>query len=447
MIKNFFRILIFLIILGLGVAGFLRLVKTRQSPTRVKNKEMAVSAKTVKTSKMGIFPTVNSYGAVKHGKKWTAVAEVGGSVIMKSENLKEGAVVKKGDILLKIDPVDYELAVSGINTELQITDSQLQEIYTTRKLLKETMAIEKKNLDLAQKDLKRQELLFKKKAVADVSKDRSSRSYYSQKQKYISVKSQYDILPAKIKQLKSKVKGLNVKLKQANRQLERTVITAPFDSVVGLVNIEKDQFIRGGSSMFQLSGIDYVEVYCEISTSDMNILMSGCDFTTSALVWSDKYIENLDIEVTIHQLSGALGNVRIGTLKRIKAELDAQTRNLTMIIEVKDPYKKGFCKKESPIFPGDLVKVKFKSLKKIQAFVLPRISVVEKRVKVISDEGRMAFRKVEMFYNSGEFSIVQSGLKSGEQVIISEVIPEVEGVLINPEPDLNWQKKVTALGE
>ncbi len=447
MIRNFFRVIVFLIILALGIAGFLRLVKTRQSPTRVKNKEMAVSAKTVKTSEMSIYPTVSSYGTVKHGRKWTAVAEVGGIVLMKSENLKEGAVVKKGDILLKIDPVDYELAISGINTELQITDSQLQEIYTTRKLLKETMGIEQKNLDLAQKDLKRQELLYKKKAVADVSKDRSSRVYYSQKQKYISVKSQYDILPAKIKQLKSKIKGLNVKLKQANRQLERTLITAPFDSVVGLVNIEEGQFIRGGSSMFMLSGIDYVEIYCEISTSDMDILMSGCDSISTELVWSEKYIENLDIEVLIYQLSGTSKYARIGTLKRIKAELDSQTRKLTLIIEVKNPFKKGFCKKQSPIFPGDLVRIQLKSLKKIQAYVLPRISLEGKRVKVVSDDGRMGFRDVEMFYNSGEFSVVQSGLMSDEQVIVSEVIPEVEGVLIHPESDANWQKKIMELGE
>lgn len=442
MMRNIFRILILAVLIGSGVFMFRHLVNTRSGPVRISGAEKKVPVRTVKCRIKDVFPGIASYGTVRFSRQVNIIAEAAGKVISRSPDLKEGSYVRKGQFLLKTDPEDYLLAIAGLSAEIQRLDAQLEEIHTTRKFLKENLAVELDSLGLAETDLKRQEELIRKKAVSDVKYEAAKRAYLLQKQKCISVRSQVELLPAKIREVQAMINAAGVKLKQAYIHLERTSIVVPFDSIVGKVRIEEGQFIMNGERLFQLSGVSQAEIYCEIPISEFGILVSG--FKQDRFDFSEAAVKSLGIDVSVTQIeSGKPVNLK-AELVRINHELDARSRRLTLIVNLQDPFEGKL--QNALIFPGDLVKVGFRSNSTIKGFILPRMAVDGNRVRTVSSESRIQYRTLKILYRTEEYLIADSGLVDGEEVIITEVLPDIEGLFVSSEIDQAWQQKIDGFG-
>ena len=123
------------------------------------------------------------------GRVHVIASKVFGTV--KALNVNDNQAVKKDDLLLEIDPVDYEVKVKEAQAGLETERSKLLEIRervtTAKNQLKETMAaldaaranreLQEANLRLAGVDFKRAEMLMKKGAIAVQQYDRAKTTY------------------------------------------------------------------------------------------------------------------------------------------------------------------------------------------------------------------------------------------------------------------------------
>ncbi len=124
--KRFATALIALLIVVLGVGFSLLLWKTRpiaekklseQSFPVVEYREISYAPRTF---------SIPSQGIIESSRRSVLASEVAGKIIETSDQFDPGYEVKKGDILLQIDPVDYEAAVAQAKSTLADTMAALE---------------------------------------------------------------------------------------------------------------------------------------------------------------------------------------------------------------------------------------------------------------------------------------------------------------------------------
>ena len=100
------------------VISFLRATKDEPEILVIQEKSWPVSV--IEAQYGNIQPTVALFGEVITSRRSELRALVGGQVIKVGENFKEGAVVKKGELLLRIDDFEYRNSVTEETAKLDV---------------------------------------------------------------------------------------------------------------------------------------------------------------------------------------------------------------------------------------------------------------------------------------------------------------------------------------
>ncbi|MBU0943497.1 MAG: biotin/lipoyl-binding protein [Proteobacteria bacterium] len=82
----------------------------------------------IEAPSVDLVPRVTGYGVAEASRVWEAVAEVKGIVLSVFPHLKSGVHVKAGDILIRIDPTEYELAVARLEASVARTRAEMKEL-------------------------------------------------------------------------------------------------------------------------------------------------------------------------------------------------------------------------------------------------------------------------------------------------------------------------------
>ena len=77
-------------------------------------------------------------------------------------------------------------------------------------------------------------------------------------------------------------------------------------------------------------------------------------------------------------------------------------------------------------------------------FVVPRTCVRDGAVYLVNYKNRLVRRPVTLVFSQGAMSVVATGLEAGERLIVSDPTPAVEGMLVNPTPDIAIAERLVA---
>lgn len=243
--------------------------------------------------------------------------------------------VKKGDLLVQIDPRDAEIAVAQAQAELlkaqrqfkqtQANSSSLSsQIYVSSDAIQSAAAqVAKAKADLvkAQDDYNRRVQLSSSGAI---SKEELSTS----KASVNTAKAAFDVAQAGLAQAKSSqkaaqsnleanealIRGANeqstpdvlvaqAKLKQALLDLERTQIKAPLDGVVTRRNIQVGQRVSPGTTLMMIVPENQLYVDANFKESQLEKVRAGQKVTLT----SDLYGNSVEYTGTIVGFSGGTG--------------------------------------------------------------------------------------------------------------------------------------------
>ena len=98
-------------------------------------------------------------------------ALVAGDVIEASPDLRDGGVISKGDLLLRIDPFDYEVALDEAKAQIAETEARLKESEAEIRAQESTLSYAREQLEIAQSDLERAQNLVERGAVSQQTLD------------------------------------------------------------------------------------------------------------------------------------------------------------------------------------------------------------------------------------------------------------------------------------
>ena len=122
-------------------------VKKRPARERVFSTDVMIAKLT------DIEPTINSFGEIRSNRTLELRAPSGGNVIMLSGSFEEGGIVKKGELLLKIDPADAQSAVDVARADLAEAEVQLTDARGSLQLAKDELSVDVAKANLVESEV------------------------------------------------------------------------------------------------------------------------------------------------------------------------------------------------------------------------------------------------------------------------------------------------------
>lgn len=191
-----------------------------------------------------ITQTVTASGRIQPEVEVKISPDVPGEII--ALPIREGDQVKRGDLLVRIRPDNYQAQVErGQASVLQS---------------KAVLAQRKADLLNAEIELKREEDLFKKQAIAE--------SQFQQ------AETRYQVAQASYEAADYAVQSSEAQLRDFQEQLDRTSIFAPMSGTISMLSVELGERVVGtsqmaGTEMMRLAKLDQMEIEVDVNENDV----------------------------------------------------------------------------------------------------------------------------------------------------------------------------------
>lgn len=384
-----------LIALLIAIAGGLAAVAIVNSPPQTDQHEDIVKPPvahviTVKPERLRM--DVRSQGRVMAQTEIDLVTGVSGNIIKVSPAFVSGGFFKKGDLLISIDPAEYDLRVAQVQARVMEAHYQL-----TRE-------------------------------EAEAEQARDEWQHLGQGDP-----NPLSLRIPQLKEKKAKLAAEQEELKNARLLRQRTDIRAPFDGRVRNKEVGMGQYLSSGTVLGRIYNSDLAEVRLPLSTHELAFIdfPDLPDRTQSKKGTPAKFTANYQGQQ----------QTWLGHMVRSEGVVDKETGMVMLVAQIPDPFGLGANKPEpsgtrssaASLAVGLYVEASIEGRWFDNLAVLPASALLKNnRVAIIEQENRIRFRTVKVLRREREQVIVYTGLNEGEQVLVSGILHPVEGMQVTP---------------
>ncbi len=378
--KGFIQALLVVALLALGIQGVIMMMARK--PVLKKHEQVkqapVVLTTTVQTGAQEV--RIQGEGTVRPLREINLASQVAGKVTEVSPALVNGGEFAEGDVLFKIDPIDYQLAVTLAMAKVKDAESRLrlaqEESAAAREEWRSLYGGSKKNKNPPPLVVKQPQLVAAR-AGLDASKS---------------------------------------DLRKTRLALMRTTIKAPFTGRVSQKMVDIGQYVAPGLTVAVLFSTEAAEIVLPLEDDD--------------LFWF--HVPGF----TPGQGAGSPAQVRArfagrdltwpGQVVRAEGKLDQRTRMVNVVVRVDKPYER-----KPPLAVGLFVSVEIKGRPLSGTVLIPRSALrQENTVWVVDSENRLHFRPVEVARIEGNHVLLRSGLKNGDQIVVSQLKIVTDGMAV-----------------
>ncbi len=430
-----------LVLLALAVV----IIKVKTRPP-LEHEEVGFPVRAVEVMPVAELPyraRAVGYGHVQPSVLLKAKAEVAGKVVWLHPGLEKGGSLPAGAVVARIEPTTYEFTLEQRKAAAQSARSSLKQVEVEEASARRSLKIAEKNLAVAEGELERVSALAEKKLVAQSALD-------AEEQKVLQLRQQVEDLKGKLATYASRKKSLKAQIRQSESQvaqtrdtLGRTEVVLPFDARIGEVYVESGEFVATGTVLFEALGVDAVEITAEMPVRQFRPLLTRGDHRQVSLADPARFealLQRLKLEARVR----LVGEPDVdawwqGKLIRISEEIDPLRSTIGLVVAVEKPYEGVIPGERPPLLKGMYTAVTFLAPPR-PALVIPRRALHEGRVYLAGDDDKLEIRPVKVAFREGEFVVVRDGLKPGERLVLSDVVPVIEGLPLKPVVDEAFAK-------
>jgi multidrug efflux system membrane fusion protein len=295
---------------------------------------------------------------------------------------KDGADVKKGDLLFQIDKKDFEI-------QLQIAEA--------------TQAQQEALLLQADADLKRKQDLVKTAAVSIAQVDES--------------RAKRDSTLGALEQAKGQVA-------QARRNLDYTTIVAPFDGTVSARYVDPGAMVGAGEPTKLATIVQQKPIYVKFNIDEQQVLTVREQMRIAGVKLADLGPIPVGIGLQTEH-----GYPHTGTLDYVAPEIDSSTGTLAG--------RAIFDNKDNVLTPGLFVRVRIPKQQNVVSLLVPDVALGTSQegryVLVVNDKNVVEQRQVQIGeLVDGGLRIINSGLEPKERVVVGGVMRALPGNTVVP---------------
>jgi len=382
------RTLLVLVILGVsGYISYRWLINPPVAQRRPPQKEASL-VEVMPVEAQAAHATVRNMGTVVPARAVDLAARVRGQISKVAPAFLPGGHFALGEVMVEIDPHDYQLAVEQqranlvkAQSELTLEMGQQSVAQLEYELLGENAPEEDEALMLRQPQLE-----SRKAAVA--------------------------IAQA----------GLN----QARLDLERTVIAAPFNAVIQERKVDLGAYVNPGTALATL--VDSDEYWVEVTVP------------VAELRWLE--IPGFNSESgsrarIYHEDAWGAGVYREGEVQRILSDIETGSTLPRVLITVKDPLQLAHGEAPShPLLLGAKVRVEITGREIPDVRPVPASAVREGDYVWVMTPGKtLEIRPIEAAWRGADFVYVSKGVGHGDLIVVSDLATPVSGMPLRTSAD------------
>jgi len=418
----------------------------------------AVEVITVK--KIPFRVRVEAFGHVEPSIIINAKSEVSGKISYIHPDLKQGASIKKGTVVLRIEPTTFEISLNQSKAGLAGSQSSLTQLNVEQASTIDALVIAERKLAVELKELARLQALWDKRLIARSTLDAEEKNVLSLQQSVQDVTAKLASYDSRRAAKRAQIKQSESQVDQSQYTIGRTEVLMPFDARIGAVSVEKDEFTSAGTVLFEALGVEAVEINAQLPVQQFRpLVVAGLAGNESSINLQNPEnlqtaLSNMQLETRV-RLVGDLENATVwqGKLIRLSESVDPIRDTLGLVIAVDKPYEGIIPGIRPPLLKGMYTSVEIFAPAK-PTLVIPRKAIHQGRVYVVTEDNTISIRPIKVLFNQGELVVIAehdklSGLKEGERIIISDVIPVMEGIPLKPITADDYQQKMmmNALGK
>ena len=359
-----------------------------------------------KIEPIDIIETVAATGKIQPETELALSSEVSGEII--ELPLKEGQVVEKGDLLVKINPDLIQAAVSQSQAGLQNIKAQLSQAEASEKN--------------AQLNFDRNKTLFEKGVISKSEWDKSV--------------ADYDMAKANKKAAYYSVQSAAANVKQTVDNLSRTTIYSPMAGTISKLSVELGERVVGtaqmaGTEIVRVANLQNMEVVVDVNENDIVKVSIG----DSTKVEVDAYLKR--------EFRGVVTEIANSAESSLSAD---QVTNFKVKVRIlPDSYKdltEGKPESFSPFRPGMTATVDIITNRKKNIIGIPISSIVIKtdttssRSVGLPKNNSATAEKFEAVYvkvgDEAKLRVVKTGVQDDTNIEITSGLKEGETVITGP---------------
>lgn len=315
---------------------------------------------------------VQAQGTVSPMRETSILSEVNGRIIEASPSFTVGGFVSKDDVLLRIDPRDYETNLLRAEAALKSAQSNL--------------AQEKGRAQVAEKEWQR--------LPEGSQRSQAAKDLYLRK--------------PQLDQAQAQMLAAQADLNTARDNLERTIIRAPYDALIREKHGELGQFVSAGSPLAEVFSVEFAEIRLPIPQNKLAYLelpgLSGNHEGSAIDIYTDVGGEVKHWTAQLHRTEGVF---------------DERSRVLYAVARIEDPYARHHPNRD-PLRVGTFVNANIEGREFTDIVTLPRYIIrAGNNVWVVDDSGHLRNRQVTLLRTGGDLIYISDGLDNGDRVSLT----------------------------
>ena len=359
-----------------------------------------------KVEKTDIIETVSATGKIQPEVEVKLSSEVSGEII--ELPVIEGQQVKKGDLLVRVNPEIYQ-------SNLERSRAGLQNV-------KANLAQAEANLKEAEANYERNKSLFDKGIISKAEWDR--------------IVSAYEVAQAGRQSAYYNVQSAAASVNEAQENLGRTTIFAPMSGTISSLSAELGERVVGtqqmaGTEILRVANLDNMEVEVDVNENDIVKVSIG----DSTIVEVDAYLKK-QFKGLVTEISNSANS----------AQTADQVTNFKVKVRIlKESYEdllEGKPENYSPFRPGMTATVDIITNKKEEVIAIPISAIVIKsdtsttKSKKVEEDVVLTDKKFEtVFVKKGEeakLRVVKTGIQDDANIEIKTGLEVGEEVITGP---------------
>jgi HlyD family secretion protein len=343
--------------------------------------DLTIKVAVEKSEKRDIIEVITANGKVQPETEVKISPEVSGEIV--ELNVKEGDIVEKGLLLIKIRPDNYISILNGAEASVNNAKARLKQ--TEARLIQ------------AKQDFDRNKSLWEKKAISESEFEQVSSAYAS--------------AIAEKEAANFSVESALAYMKEAQENLRKTSIYAPMSGTVSMLNVELGERVLGtnmmtGTEMLRIADLNRMEVEVEVNENDI-VKVHKAD---TALIEMDAYLDR--------KFKGLVTEIPVSAMTQGLTTDQVTNFNVKILLLSEDYSDLVSEKNQYPLRPGMSATSDIQTSRKFGVFTIPLQAVTTRPDTLLTEQDTSAVKSdKQMAQNKKDELIVAFVAKDGKAVM------------------------------
>ncbi|WP_286262884.1 efflux RND transporter periplasmic adaptor subunit [Thalassotalea atypica] len=326
--------------------------------------------------------SIASQGSVMPRTETNLISEVSGNVVSVSNKFQVGGFFRKGEELMQIDDITYQVALLKAESQLESATAELEQEQARGAQAKEEWLLTGNKLEEAPK---------------------------------------LALRTPQLHQARAAIKAAKADLKEAKTKLERTKILAPYDAMLKAKHVDIGQYVTVGSSIAATFAVDYAEIRLPVKQRDVAFL-------------NLPKINQSEASGSSVELFYEVDGVKHGwqsKLTRYEGVVDMTSRVHYVVAQLDDPYGIVQGSNNSELRIGSFVNADITGKQVSDATAIPRSAVHgANTVYLVDSQNKLHIKEVNVLRAEVAFVYTLDVIDSDLRLIMTNIETPVEGMTV-----------------